>query len=168
MGKKSKRKSNNKPSPCYHGCITKKEFNSVEYYRILEDYERRIVLDMDMDEFYEKNDFLMVDPSFGRFVIARIAEDFLKGKDDDNLLHRLFLLLDIRYDEAIPTDEGKDVECKSKNTRKYNKYCRDITTERGRINYIAREIPCDCLEEKRIAAKSMEKVATCYCCRKVF
>merc|ERR1712238_288576 len=48
------------------------------------------------------------------------------------------------------------------------KYCRDITTERGRINCIAREIPCDCLEEKRIAAKLMEKVAVCYCCRKEF
>jgi len=167
MGKKSKRKSN-KPPPCYHGCITKKEFNSGKYFKILEDYKRRIVLDIDMDEFYEKYERFMVDPSFARFVIARIAEDYLKGKDDDNLLHRLFLLLDIRYDQAIPTDEGKDVEPEPENMRKYNKYCRDITTERGRINCIAREIPCDCLEEKRIAAKLMEKVAVCYCCRKEF
>eukprot|EP00751_Fragilariopsis_kerguelensis_P003484 CAMPEP_0170830176 /NCGR_PEP_ID=MMETSP0733-20121128/49136_1 /TAXON_ID=186038 /ORGANISM="Fragilariopsis kerguelensis, Strain L26-C5" /LENGTH=49 /DNA_ID= /DNA_START= /DNA_END= /DNA_ORIENTATION= len=36
MGKKSKRKDN-KP-PCYHGCITKKEFNSGEHHKILDDF----------------------------------------------------------------------------------------------------------------------------------
>jgi len=163
MGKKSKRKSNKSP-PCYHG-ITKKEFNSGEHYKILEDYERGV----DIDEFYETYKYVMVDPSFGRFVIAHIADDTLKGKDDDVILRhrRLFLLLHIRY-TAIPWHEGKDFGPETKYARNYNKYCRDIRTERGRINCIAREIPCGCLEEKRIEAKSMEKVALCYCCRKEF
>ena len=40
--------------------------------------------------------------------------------------------------------------------RGYNKYKYAIQTERGRINCIAREIPCDCnTEEKRSTAKSM-------------
>mmetsp|Transcript_44456 Transcript_44456/g.48116 ORF Transcript_44456/g.48116 Transcript_44456/m.48116 type:complete len:111 (+) Transcript_44456:2-334(+) len=43
--------------------------------------------------------------------------------------------------------------------KSYHKYVRDIETARGRINCIAREISCDCMEEKRIEAKLMEKVA---------
>mmetsp|Transcript_44455 Transcript_44455/g.48115 ORF Transcript_44455/g.48115 Transcript_44455/m.48115 type:complete len:100 (+) Transcript_44455:2-301(+) len=52
--------------------------------------------------------------------------------------------------------------------KSYHKYVRDIETARGRINCIAREIPCDCMEEKRIEAKLMEKVAVCFFCRKEF
>jgi len=68
----------------------------------------------------------------------------------------------------IPNDEGKDVGPESENMRNFNKYSRDVRTERGRINFIEREIPCDCMEEKRIAAKSMEKVAMCYYCWQEF
>jgi len=106
----------------------------------------------------------MVDRTVGRFVIARITDDYLKGKNNDMVTRRLLLLLFIRY-KLIPRQEGKDVDSpESEYYKNYYKYCRDVQTERGRINCMAREIPCDCMEEKRIAAKSMEKVAMCYCC----
>ena len=39
MGKKSKRKSNNKPPLCYHGC-TKKEFNNCgEFFKVFERWD---------------------------------------------------------------------------------------------------------------------------------
>jgi len=164
MGKKSKNK-NNKPTLCYHGC-TKKEFNNCgEHYNVLERWDKDNK--KDYKGFYNKNKRYMENPSFGRFVIARIADDYLKDKAHDHLYHRLCLLLEIRY-YHIPRHEGKDVGPESEYDRNSNKYRRDIQTERGRINCMAREIPCDCMEEKRIAAKSMEKVAMCWCCRKEF
>jgi len=157
MGKKSKNK-NNKPIPCYHGC-SKKEFNNCgEHYKVLE-YKNTV----DVNE----NKRVLLDPSFSRFVVARITDDFLKGKNNDLLQPRLLLLLYSRY-FLIPEHEGKDVGSESKYDRDYMKYYRDIDTERGRINCMAREIPCDCMEEKRIEAKAMDKVAMCIFCRTEF
>jgi len=176
MGKKSKRKNNNKPpTGCYHGC-TKQEFNnSGEHYKVLEEYDRQL-LDfnndgdercIDINKIYEKHKRVMVAPTFGNFVIARITSDYLIGKDDATLRQRLWLFLSIRY-FYIPRNEGKDVGPESEITKNYQKYMRDIQTERGMINCIAREIPCECMEEKRIAAKLMDKVAMCWCCLEDF
>mmetsp|Transcript_11949 Transcript_11949/g.13518 ORF Transcript_11949/g.13518 Transcript_11949/m.13518 type:complete len:222 (+) Transcript_11949:50-715(+) len=175
MGKKSKRcKSNNKSSQCYHGC-TKKEFNNRgEHYKVVEDWSQIELIDDDetynedrIDEFYKTHKRVMDDPTFGRYAIAHITDDYLKGKDDTNLLHHLALFLDVRY-FYIPRNEGKDVGLDSEITKNYNKYCRDVRTERGRIKFMAREIPCKCMEEKRIAAKLMEKTAVCFECRQEF
>jgi len=180
MGKKSKqRKSNKVPTCCYHGCCMKKEFNNRgEHYKVLEDYERQL-LNLDKDDadvmvwaatlknFYEQRKHVVSDPKFGRFAIARITDDYLKGKDDDLLRYRLCLLLYSRY-QLIPQKEGKDVGPKSEYSKNYHKYSRDVTTERGRINCMAREIPCDCMKAKRIAAKSMKKIAVCFFCEEEF
>eukprot|EP00751_Fragilariopsis_kerguelensis_P045974 CAMPEP_0170996328 /NCGR_PEP_ID=MMETSP0736-20130129/12163_1 /TAXON_ID=186038 /ORGANISM="Fragilariopsis kerguelensis, Strain L26-C5" /LENGTH=229 /DNA_ID=CAMNT_0011422735 /DNA_START=192 /DNA_END=881 /DNA_ORIENTATION=+ len=166
MGKKSKGKSN-KSSTCYHGC-TKKEFNNCgKHYKILSSYDKESNKEDDMIGFYEKFQYVLVDPTIARYVIARITDDFLKGKDNATLRLRLILVLLIRYC-LIPRHEGKDVGPESEYTKNYHKYSRDIATERGRINCIAREVSCDCMEEKRIEAKSMEKVTLCFCCHKVF
>lgn len=166
MGKKSKRKCNK--SPCYHGCITKKEFNCGEYFKILEDFRDSVhLLQVDLEgnepmvKFVRRNHSYLVNPSFGRFVAAHVADDYLKGKDVTDLL---FLLVYIRYKE-IPHDEGKD---RSIYIGNYNKYTRDIRTERGIINVIVREIPCNCMDEKRIEAKSMGKNAMCFSCHEEF
>ena len=166
MGKKSRRKKNNKSLPCYHGCITKKDFYSVEHHKVLEGWDNKKVV---KNEFYKTHKRVMDDATFSCFVIARITEDYMKEKDDEVLHFRLLLLLDLRY-LIIPTHEGKDVGPESENMRNYRKYRRDIhtTSKRGRIKCIAREIPCDCMEAKRIEAKSMEKVAICYCCEEDF
>mmetsp|Transcript_31059 Transcript_31059/g.34789 ORF Transcript_31059/g.34789 Transcript_31059/m.34789 type:complete len:230 (-) Transcript_31059:235-924(-) len=166
MGKKSKGKSN-KSSTCYHGC-TKKEFNNCgKHYKILSSYDKESNKEDDMIGFYEKFQYVLVDPTIARYVIARITDDFLKGKDNATLRLRLILVLLIRYC-LIPRHEGKDVGPESEYTKNYHKYSRDIATERGRINCMAREIPCDCMEEKRIEAKSMERVAKCWCCQKEY
>jgi len=163
MGKKSKRKSNNKLPSCYHGCITKKEFNFGGHHKILESYDKQSNTQEGRIEFHEKHQHIVSNPTFGRFVVAHVTDDYLKGKDNAMLLRRLLLLLKIRY-ESIPRQEGKDIGPGSKITKNYHKYGRDILTKRGQINCMAREIPCDCMEEKRIAAKSMVKVAWCYYC----
>jgi len=108
-----------------------------------------------LKNFYEQRKHVVSDPKFGRFAIARITDDYLKGKDDDLLRYRLCLLLYSRY-QLIPQKEGTDVGPKSEYSKNYHKYSRDVTTERGRINCMAREIPCDCMKAKRIAAKSMD------------
>jgi len=163
MGKKSKSKSTKSPQ-CFHGCITKKDFNFGGHYKILEGWDNTV----DVDEFIKTNKCYLVDPTFGCFVIAHITDDFLKGKDDDTLLHRLILLVDIRY-FYIPRHEGKDVDSpESKYNIDNNKYRRDIKTERGRINCMAREIPCGCMDEKKKEAKLMAKVAVCFECEQTF
>merc|ERR1719491_1730549 len=166
MGKKSKSKST-KPSLCYHGCKTKKEFNSGAHYKLMESYDQRNTQE-ERDEFCKTNKRVLTDPALGRFVITRITNDFLKGKDDLTLRFHLLLLLYIRY-YYIPKHEGKDVDSsESEYLIDLKKYFRDVQTERGRINCIAREIPCDCMKEKLIEAKLMEKVASCYGCQKEF
>ena len=166
MGKKSKRK-NNKPAPCYHGC-TKHEFNnSGEHFKVLQDFGHVGCESDDSHKFYEKFKHVLVNPTFGRFVIARVTSDYLKGKDDTLLLKRLLLLVQIRY-LYIPRQEGKDVGLKSDYTNNNKKYTRDIMTKRGRINVMAREIPCDCMDEKKKEAKLMEKTAGCYGCQDEF
>jgi len=164
MGKKSKQRKSNKVLPCYHGC-TKKEFNNCgEYFKVLESYDKDNNTHEKRVEFREKNKRYMIDSIFGCFVIAHITDEYLKGNITTALLiERLFLLLDIRYC-YLPQEEGKDIGPDSDYTRNFNKYSRDVHTERGRINLMAREIPCDCLEEQRIAAKSLAKVAMCYFC----
>jgi len=162
MGKKSKRKSDDKPpSRCYHGC-TKQEFNnSGAHYKVIEDWIRLELIDdenqsKECNKFFEKNLRVMANPTFGRFLVAHIADDYLKDKNDVYLCSRLFLLVCIRH-FSITTQ-----------MKKVNKYSRDIRTRRGVINCIAREIPCDCMEAKRIEAKSMDKVAMCYYCKEEF
>jgi len=176
MGKKSKRKGNNKPSPCYHGC-TKQEFNnrgehykvlerwSGEHYKIIEEWD--MATQEDVNGFYEKYKHVLVNPSFGRYAIANITDDYLKGKNDDLLSYRLLLVIQIRY-VYIPRNEGKDVRPESEITKNYHKYARDIETERGRIKFMAREITCKCMDEKKKEAKLMKKVAKCWCCETDF
>mmetsp|Transcript_42854 Transcript_42854/g.48549 ORF Transcript_42854/g.48549 Transcript_42854/m.48549 type:complete len:150 (+) Transcript_42854:43-492(+) len=141
MGKKSKRKSTNKPSPCYHGC-TKKEFkNCGEHFKVLEGWDDGGY--KDVNEFYKTNKRVMDDPTFSCFVMAHVTDDFLKGKDDDTLRLRLWLLLLMRY-LTIPEHEGKDAGLDSEYMKNYLKYSRDIATKRGRIKCMVREIPCKC------------------------
>jgi len=175
MGKKSKQRKSTKVSQCYHGC-TKKEFNNCgEHYKVIEDWIRVVKLhEKDINDFLKKrteflktNKRIMDDPKFSCYVVAHVTEDHLKGLDGAILFRRLLLLVDMRY-KFIPRHEGKNVGPESEYSRNYHKYLRDIQTERGRINVIAREIPCNCMEEKRIAAQSMAKVAKCYCCEEVF
>ena len=110
----------------------------------------------------------MLETKFDNFLIAHITDDYLKEKNKLLHHHRLCLLVEIRY-MAIPQDEGKDVGLDSKYFRNHKKYMRDITTERGRINIMAREIPCVCMKEKKIEAnKSMAKFAQCFCCEEEF
>jgi len=165
MGKKSKRKGNIVPT-CYHGCITKKEFNCGEHHKIFEGWDKETKKGK-CAEFINTNECFMADTAFARFIIAHVTADYLQGKDDDILQSRLLLWVYIRYD-FIPRHEGNDVGPESEITKNYNKYSRDVETKRGRIKLIAREIPCDCMEEKRIEAKSMEKATMCSCCRKEF
>ena len=167
MGKKSKSK-NNKSSPCYHGCITKKDFNYGGHHKILENYDELSSTLEKRLEFMHSNMRLMLETKFDNFLIAHITDDYLKEKNKLLHHHRLCLLVEIRY-MAIPQDEGKDVGLDSKYFRNHKKYMRDITTERGRINIMAREIPCVCMKEKKIEAnKSMAKFAQCFCCEEEF
>jgi len=170
MGKKSKRKSNNnKPLPCYHGCLTKKNFQFGEHYKVLERWDDHVGKNgvVGGSEFYKTNKRVMDDPTFSCFVMAHVTDDFLKGKDDDTLRLRLWLLLLMRY-LTIPEHEGKDAGLDSEYMKNYLKYSRDIATKRGRIKCMAREIPCDCMEEKRVEAQSMDKVAMCHGCYEDF
>ena len=159
--------SNSDNNPCYHGC-TKQEFNNCgKFFKILESYDNECDTPEKKYEFYKEYKHVLLDPSFGRFAIARVTDDYLKDKNHATRVWRLLLMINIRYC-YIPMHEGKDIGPESENMKKIRKSVRDTDTERSTIKLIAREIPCDCMEEKRIAAKSMEKNAVCFECRKEF
>ena len=54
------------------------------------------------------------------------------------------------------------------NHEKFIKYMRNLGTERGVINCLARETPCKCMDGAKERAKSMAKVGFCHGCRKEF
>ena len=77
--------------------------------------------------------------------------------------------LRVRYLQ-VPTEEGKDVYGRDSSDcyEKYLKYTRDIMTDRGVINCLARETSCGCMNRFKARAKSMEKLGHCFGCMKNF
>ena len=161
---------------CFHGSSEEAFDVRGEYYTAVKDYIQMYRNAKTCEEFLElmprfdkAHRQLLVDPGFGRFVFAHCTQHYLaKGNDDKKILITLLQLgIEIRY-FRIPIDEGKDVGPGSSYHEKSSKYMRDIHTDRGMINCLARETPCDCMKEKKTEAKSMEKLGFCFCCRREF
>merc|ERR1719321_1327713 len=111
----------------------------------------------------------MIDPGFLRFLFARAAEEHLAiggtVPNKDIVVSLLHLGISFKYN-AIPLINGEDVSAGSEYYEKYNKYLRDIHTDRGVINVLARETPCDCMNPAKVKAKSMEKLGYCWGCER--
>jgi len=105
---------------------------------------------------------LMNNPEFVQCIFAFATDFYLKLSDDQTRRNTLqdILLLGITYKYGVVGTS----HCDEKNS----KYSRDINTERGIINCLTREIPCDCMDSKKAEAKTMEKLSICYGCSQQF
>mmetsp|Transcript_16933 Transcript_16933/g.19468 ORF Transcript_16933/g.19468 Transcript_16933/m.19468 type:complete len:260 (+) Transcript_16933:68-847(+) len=184
--------ASSQPPTCYHGS-TAEAFQKNSRYRVaLEEYwlynqdhiaKRANFTDKESGEFVEqqlkayiqKYKDLLQDPDFCCFIFAYsakvlLARGMMTGEFySDKLLFLPCLGIKTRYN-LLPESEGKHVGPGS-NEKYYEKFCkytRDIMTERGQINVLAREVPCDCLKGLQKQAKTMEKVAYCAGCHGQF
>ena len=166
-------------NPCYHGSSADKFQPDSEYEKAAQEYVdmyhhivlniltiqdvRRVQQSTDIQKkYYEDHINLCNDPEFVRFIFAFCTQQYLesnnfKDKSRQQVIRMLLTLgIQCRYD----TD---DLE-------KFEKYYRDINTERGTIKVLVRETTthCNCMNEAKDIAKTMDKVARCNGCNLVF
>mmetsp|Transcript_38709 Transcript_38709/g.43583 ORF Transcript_38709/g.43583 Transcript_38709/m.43583 type:complete len:118 (+) Transcript_38709:1-354(+) len=72
----------------------------------------------------------------------------------------------MRYKDQV--DKWVSIGPGSENCDKWNKYNRDIHSERGIIKCLAREIPCNCMDSEKVKAREMDKTNPCRGCHNHF
>jgi len=181
--KKSDQEADALKSLCYHGS-TEEEFNNngSEYLKAVEEYFHRIQKEARKQHSQHDNlskkfadDYLhlMIDPDFGKFLFAWCTREFFRSNSLNKPVQRnnikILMVLGflVRYHYA-PSDEGKNVGFGSIYMENLSKYNRDIYTDRGIINCLARETPCDCMKDGKKEAKTMDKVGYCFGCKEQF
>ena len=171
-GKKGAKAARRDPSvfSCCHG--SNDENFAGAYQNAIDDYFRRLQT-FNGDEpsevskgFCEDNPELIKDPEFCQHLFAWCAREHI---DKRTMGIRVILSLGfmMRY-HYVPMHQGKDVSVGSKNSEKLARYNRDIYTKRGLIRALARETPCNCLDDDKAEAKKMEKLGHCYGCERQF
>ncbi|OEU11286.1 hypothetical protein FRACYDRAFT_246400 [Fragilariopsis cylindrus CCMP1102] len=119
----------------------------------------------DIERKYEDDHrHLMNDPEFVRFIFASCTQQYLESSNfkDKSRQHVIYTLLMLGIKCRYGTDPD-DLE-------KFHKYHRDINTERGTIKVLARETTthCNCMNEAKDIAKTMDTDARCSGCKLVF
>ena len=109
---------------------------------------------------------VITEPEFAQHVFACCTNEYVANGRTVKLYGLFALGFSARY-LAVPQGEGKHVSPGSECHTKYLKYMRDVITDRGVINCLARETPCDCMKHRKLQAKSMEKVTVCQACNRV-
>lgn len=164
-------------SVCLHGSSADKMSHS-EYLGTLEDFQilsNSVFSKQRKDltnEFFNKHHRTVIDPGFARFVFARATKEYLdkglKYKPAKSvILDLLYFGIQIRYC-FVPTLLKMDMSRGSELDEKFKKYFRGLGTDRGIINCLARETPCNCMNEAKKKAALMKKNGVCDCCGKEF
>ena len=112
-------------------------------------------------KYFDDHMHLIKDPEFCQFIFAFCTKQYLesnnlKVRHQRKLIQALlFLGLTCRYSTA---------------SKEFDKYVRDIGTERGMIKVLVRETAthCTCMNEGKGIAKKMDKVGKCHGCKKEF
>lgn len=170
---------------CHHGS-SEQEFNNGggEYLKAVEEYIHRAQILARKQQrpedaanlskkFADDYSTLMKDIEFGKFLFAYCTREYFnsntlkKPVQRTNIRILLALGFLIRY-HYIPLNEGKNVGCGSEYMEDLSKYNRDIYTDRGIINCLARETPCKCMKDGKKEAKTMDKIGYCFGCKQEF
>jgi hypothetical protein len=116
------------------------------------------------------------DPEFGHFLFSTATNMIIMERAEGENLSQdemefvkdfLYLGINIKY-YYIPQSKGEDLSPCTDLYRKRIKYIRDCRTYRGMINICSRETRefCNCMEEKKLQAKKMDKIGICDGCIK--
>ncbi|OEU06389.1 hypothetical protein FRACYDRAFT_254694 [Fragilariopsis cylindrus CCMP1102] len=165
-------------NPCYHGSSADKFQPDNEYEKAAQEYiemyhhivlniltiqdVRRVQQSTDIQKkYYEDHINLCSDPQFVRFIFAFCTQQYLESNDfKDESRHKvIYILLQLGIQCRYDTDREK-----------MKKYLRDINTERGIIKVLSRETTshCNCMNEAKDIAKTMDTDARCSGCKLVF
>ena len=165
------------PPTCLHGSTQEAINPHGEYHKALEGYFRvyqkgGTITEEELIEsiraYKRDHERLRIDPGFARFIFTWCTQKHITNCDDKRFVPFLLILgIEIRY-ICIPSAEGHYVGPGSEYRKKFEKYNRDIYTDRGVVNCLARETPCDCMKSARKEANAMGKVGFCFNCKKTF
>jgi len=156
---------------CYHGSTADNFVEGSKYRMVINEWlsifilmiladtneaEFRIVI----SNFHVKHKKLMNNPEFNQCVFAVATDIFLNSSGSEEYSSSKPKLLNVlRFGIRSKYYGDRD---------KYNKYLRDIETNRGIINVLYRETNtfCKCMTPYKEETKTMEKVGHCYeCCQ---
>merc|ERR1712238_588822 len=119
-----------------------------------------------LQNFETKHEDLLKEPDFYRYTFAYITEVFRNSYGSEKYsppfeAHLQFILCLGIKSKYLHSPLSADTE-------KLHKYGRDIMTARGIINCLYRETKtfCDCMKPYKIDAVGMDKLGSCYGCRK--
>jgi len=188
--------SNGAPS-CCHGCPPDQTNPQSLFYNVLREYMQVVVkksvyfnmhvgtkesVEAAQRIFRLRHWATIMDPQFVRFLFAFSAHNYLsKGIPFDNphenpqmqrtvqmpYLETLRFGINLRYHHH-PKHAGKDVSEGSELDLKFHRYCRDVDHERGYVNILAREIPCNCMDASKARFSASGKTGVCNGCCKEF
>jgi hypothetical protein len=104
------------------------------------------------------------DPEFCRFIFGYCTEQYLRSNNLHDNDRRVIIIDLLTLGLTIRNSRNKISNEQS------SKYKRDIRTNRGIINCLARETKtyCNCMKEGKDIARTMEKVGSCYGCGNEF
>jgi len=174
------------PSGCFHGSKLS-HFKKLEYMMAIPAYIRMrsdireiqsrqhnpLALGQRSQQFDDEYKHLLLDKHFCRFIFAYCTHLYKRGYhssvyvyDKGEVDQLLSLGIRLRYQDQA--GKGVHIGPGSDNYDKWHKYNRDIHTERGVINVLAREIPCGCMDPQKVEGKKMEKINHCYGCKNTF
>jgi hypothetical protein len=161
-------------SGCYHGSTIDKFQPNSEFMKAYKEYTDMCVqienindhdLQLSMKEKYDKDHkHIIHNPEFYRFIWAYCTEQYLKSNNlqeqDPKLRQEIWRLLTLGLIGS--RNKISNEQC--------SKYKRDIRTNRGIINCLARETKtyCNCMREGKDIARTMEKIGVCYGCKQEF
>ena len=178
---------------CYHGSDEEKCDVDYAFQKLLDRYEEIIPIILQPscsapdrtrleNNYIAENHAQIIDHDFANYLFSYCTQLYLMrdGKmdldsgniDDRNmrieLTQVLLLGLRVRYDLLNQKAGNGNYGPGSTSYEKMLKYRRDVQTERGIIRCLAREIPCECMNDALKKATAMEKVALCFGCSHEF
>jgi len=159
---------------CYHGSTAENFAEGSKYQMVINEWlsifmnladknaaEFRIVI----SNFHVKHKKLMNNPEFNQRVFALATDIFLNSSGSEEYYFSKQKLLNVLRFGIRSKYWHSSL---SGDREKYNKYLRDIETNRGIINVLYRETNtfCKCMTPYKEETKKMEKVGMCYeCCQ---
>jgi len=174
------------PTGCCHGSKIA-DFKNLDYIRAVQAYTRmrfemKQIRQAGQDNYYNDVQLLSqisqnfdedyqylthYDTNFCAFIFGFCAHLYLKSNHSastwEEIEWLLYLGITMRYLEQ-PMRKGVDVGPGSEGETKYKKYTTDVCLQRGMINCLARETPCDCMKPKKLEAQKMDRTGICHGC----
>ena len=161
---------------CYHGSTAVHFVEGSNFQMVIDEWQAMLSYLVDknptehrfvLTNFYLKNKDLMIHPEFNPYVFAFGTEMFKNSYRSEEFS---FSKPRLRSMLKLGINQKYLHSALSADSEKFEKYLRDIETDRGIINVLFRETNtfCNCMKPYKEEAKAMDKVGVCLKCRQEF